>query len=101
MSPGPRRDKLEALMGAVIAGGTPWFVWAYLHATYPDLPPVAEIDPDLWTYLLNRVLIFSILIEFTFVIVGVMMQRRRLVRMILAISALYAAIALFYRWEWL
>jgi len=29
------------------------------------------------------------------------MQRRRLVRMILAISALYAAIALFYRWEWL
>jgi len=101
MSPGPRRDKLEALMGAVIAGGTPWFVWAYLQATYPDLPPVAEIDPDLWTYLLNRVLIFSILIEFTFVIVGVMMQRRRLVRMSLAISALYAAIALFYRWEWL
>lgn len=88
-------------MGAVIAGVTPWFVWAYLQATYPDLPPVAEIDPDLWTYLLNRVLIFSILIEFTFVIVGVMMQRRRLVRMILAISALYAAIALFYRWEWL
>ena len=101
MSPGPRRDRLEALMGAVIAGGTPWFVWAYLHATYPDLPSVSEIDPDLWTYLLNRVLIFSILIEFTFVIVGVLMRRQRLVRMILAISALYAAIALFYRWEWL
>ena len=49
-------------MGAVIAGGTPWFIWAYLQATYPDLPPISEIDPDLWAYLLNRVLIFSILI---------------------------------------
>jgi hypothetical protein len=88
-------------MGAVIAGGTPWFIWAYLQATYPDLPPVSEIDPDLWAYLLNRVLIFSILIEFTYLIIGVMLRRYELVKMILIISALYAMIALYYRWEWL
>jgi len=101
MSPGPRRDQLEAWMGAVIAGGTPWFIWAYLQATYPDLPPVAEIDPDLWAYLLNRVLIFSILIEFTYLIFGVMLRRYELVKMILIISALYSMVALYYRWEWL
>jgi hypothetical protein len=88
-------------MGAVIAGGTPWFLWAYLPATYPDLPPVSEIDPDLWAYLLNRVLIFSILIEFTYLIIGVMLRRYELVKMILIISALYSMIALYYRWEWL
>lgn len=101
MSPGPRRNQLEALMGAIIAGGTPWFIWAYLQATYPNLPPVAQIDPDLWAYLLNRVLIFSILIEFSYVIVGVMLQRYQLVKMILVISALYSLVALYYRWEWL
>ncbi|MBL6627401.1 MAG: hypothetical protein O3B20_06225 [Bacteroidetes bacterium] len=101
MSPGPRRDQLEAWMGAVIAGGTPWFIWAYLQATYPDLPPISEIDPDLWAYLLNRVLIFSILIEFTYLIIGVMLRRYELVKMILIISALYSMIALYYRWEWL
>jgi hypothetical protein len=88
-------------MGAVIAGGTPWFIWAYLQATYPDLQPVSEIDPDLWAYLLNRVLIFSILIEFTYLIIGVMLRRYELVKMILIISALYSMIALYYRWEWL
>ncbi len=101
MSPGPRRDRLEAWMGALIAAGTPWFIWAFLHATYPDLPPISEIDPDLWGYLLNRVLIFSILIEFTYVIIGVMMRRYQLVKMILIISALYAITALYFRWEWL
>jgi len=88
-------------MGAVIAGGTPWFIWAYLQATYPDLPPVSEIDQDLWAYLLNRVLIFSILIEFNYLIIGVMLRRYELVKMILIISALYSMIALYYRWEWL
>ena len=88
-------------MGAVIAGGTPWFIWAYLQATYPDLPPISEIYPDLWAYLLNRVLIFSILIEFTYLIIGVMLRRYELVKMILIISALYSMIALYYRWEWL
>ncbi|HAB31339.1 MAG TPA: hypothetical protein DCL07_01550 [Cryomorphaceae bacterium] len=101
MSPGPRRNQLEAWMGAIIAGGTPWFIWAYLHATYPALPPVEKIDPDLWGYLLNRVLIFSILIEFSYVIIGVMLRRYELVKMILIISALYAAVGLYYRWEWL
>ena len=88
-------------MGAVIAWGTPWFIWAYLQATYPDLPPVSEIDPDLWAYLLNRVLIFSILIEFTYLIIGVMLRRYELVKMIFIISALYSMIALYHRWEWL
>ena len=88
-------------MGAVIAGGTPWFIWAYIQATYPDLQPVSEIDPDLWAYLLNRVLIFYILIEFTYLIIGVMLRRYELVKMILIISALYSMIALYYRWEWL
>ena len=101
MSPGPRRNQLEAWMGAIIAGGTPWFIWAYLQATYPNLPPVEQIDPDLWAYLLNRVLIFSILIEFSYVIVGVMLQRYQLVKMILVISALYSLVAVYYRWEWL
>ncbi|HAG06211.1 MAG TPA: hypothetical protein DCG68_05035 [Cryomorphaceae bacterium] len=101
MSPGPRRDRLEAWMGAVIAGGTPWFIWAFLQATYPDLPPVSEIDPDLWAFLLNRVLVFSILIELSYLIIGVMLRRYELVKMILIISALYSSVALYYRWEWL
>ncbi|HBJ71291.1 MAG TPA: hypothetical protein DDY62_02800 [Cryomorphaceae bacterium] len=101
MSPGPRRDRLEAWMGAVIAGGTPWFIWAFLQATYPDLPPVSEIDPDLWAFLLNRVLVFSILIELSYLIIGVMLRRYKLVKMILIISALYSSVALYYRWEWL
>ena len=101
MSPGPRRDRLEAWMGAVIAGGTPWFIWAFLQATYPDLPPVSEIDPDLWAFLLNRVLVFPILIELSYLIIGVMLRRYKLVKMILIISALYSSVALYYRWEWL
>ena len=101
MSHGPRRDRLEAWMGAVIAGGTPWFIWAFLQATYPDLPPVSEIDPDLWAFLLNRVLVFSILIELSYLIIGVMLRRYELVKMILIISALYSSVALYYRWEWL
>jgi len=101
MSPGPRRDRLEAWMGAVIAGGTPWFIWAFLQATFPDLPPVSEIDPDLWAFLLNRVLVFSILIELSYLIIGVMLRRYKLVKMILIISALYSSVALYYRWEWL
>jgi hypothetical protein len=101
MSPGPRRDRLEAWMGAVIAGGTPWFIWAFLQATFPDLPPVSEIDPDLWAFLLNRVLVFSILIELSYLIIGVMLRRYELVKMILIISALYSSVALYYRWEWL
>ncbi len=88
-------------MGAVIAGGTPWFIWAFLQATYPDLPPVSEIDPDLWAFLLNRVLVFSILIELSYLIIGVMLRRYKLVKMILIISALYSSVALYYRWEWL
>jgi len=88
-------------MGAVIAGGTPWFIWAFLQATYPDLPPVPEIDPDLWAFLLNRVLVFSILIELSYLIIGVMLRRYELVKMILIISALYSSVALYYRWEWL
>lgn len=101
MSPGPRRDRLEAWMGAVIAGGTPWFIWAFLQATYPDLSPVSEIYPDLWAFLLNRVLVFSILIELSYLIIGVMLRRYKLVKMILIISALYSSVALYYRWEWL
>ena len=88
-------------MGAVIAGGTPWFIWAFLQATYPDLPHVSEIDPDLWAFLLNRVLVFSILIELSYLIIGVMLRRYKLVKMILIISALYSSVALYYRWEWL
>jgi hypothetical protein len=101
MSPSPKREKFEAFLGAIIAGGTPWFVWAYLQALYPDLPEVGQIDPDLWAYLLQRVLLFSVLIEFSFVVIAMLMRRRKMVRMILTISAMYLLIALYYRWEWL
>jgi len=101
MSPGPRRDKLEALMGAVIAGGTPWFVWAYLHVTFPEIPMVEGIGPDLWTYLLNRVLLFSFLIDLVFLIIGMRLGRKKFVQALVAVSGLYLVIALYYRWEWL
>ena len=41
------------------------------------------------------------LIEFTSLIIGVMLRHYELVTMILIISALYSMIALYYRWEWL
>jgi len=63
MSPGPRRERLEAYMGLAVAAGTPWFAWSFLLATYPNLPPVAELDSDLWAYLLNRVLGISLVLE--------------------------------------
>ena len=63
MSPSPRRDRLEGYMGLAVAAGTPWFAWSFLLATYPNLPPVAELDSDLWAYLLNRVLGISLVLE--------------------------------------
>jgi hypothetical protein len=42
-----------------------------------------------------------VLIEFSFVVIAMLMRRRKMVRMILTISAMYLLIALYYRWEWL
>lgn len=101
MSPGPRRDRLEAYMGMAVAAGTPWFAWSYLLATYPNLPPVAELDSDLWAYLLNRVLGISVVMEGTYLVLALALKRYRMAFNIVLISIIYLAAAIYWRWEWL
>ncbi|MFZ9155317.1 MAG: hypothetical protein ACO27L_03990 [Schleiferiaceae bacterium] len=101
MSPGPRRDRLEAYMGMAVAAGTPWFAWSYLLATYPGLPSVAELDSDLWAYLLNRVLGISVVLEGIYLTLAIVLKRYRMAFNIVVISAVYLATAIYWRWEWL
>ncbi|MEY2752772.1 MAG: hypothetical protein ACKOW0_05585 [Schleiferiaceae bacterium] len=101
MSPGPRRDRLEAYMGMAVAAGTPWFAWSYLLATYPALPPVAELDSDLWAYLLNRVLGISVVLEGIYLTLAIALKRYRMAFNIVVISFVYLAAAIYWRWEWL
>jgi len=101
MSPGPRRDRLEAYMGMAVAAGTPWFAWSYLLATYPALPPVAELDSDLWAYLLNRVLGISVVLEGICLTLAIALKRYRMAFNIVVISVVYLAAAVYWRWEWL
>lgn len=101
MSPGPRRDRLEAYMGIAVAAGTPWFAWSYLLATYPALPPVAELDSDLWAYLLNRVLGISVVLEGIYLTLAIVLKRYRMAFNIVVTSFVYLAAAIYWRWEWL
>ena len=101
MSPGLRRDRLEAYMGMAVAAGTPWFAWSYLLATYPGLPSVAELDSDLWAYLLNRVLGISVVLEGIYLTLAIILKRYRMAFNIVVISAVYLATAIYWRWEWL
>jgi hypothetical protein len=101
MSPGPRRERLEAYMGLAVAAGTPWFAWSFLLATYPSLPPVAELDSDLWAYLLNRVLGISLVLEGIYLTLAIALKRYRMAFNIVLISALYLILAVYWRWEWL
>lgn len=101
MSPGPRRERLEAYMGLLVAAGTPWFAWSYLLATYPGLPPVAELDSDLWAYLLNRVLAISVILEGVYLTLALSLKRYRMALNIVVISIVYIALAIYWRWEWL
>ena len=101
MSPGPRRERLEAYMGLAVAAGTPWFAWSFLLATYPSLPPVAELDSDLWAYLLNRVLGISVVLEGIYLTLAIVLKRYRMAFNIVLISALYLILAVYLRWEWL
>ena len=101
MSPGPRRERLESYMGFAVAAGTPWFAWSFLLATYPNLPPVAELDSDLWAYLLNRVLGISLVLEGIFLTLAIVLKRYRMAFSLVLISALYLIVAVYWRWEWL
>ena len=101
MSPGPRRERLEAYMGLAVAAGTPWFAWSFLLATYPSLPPVADLDSDLWAYLLNRVLGISLVLEGIYLTLAIVLKRYRMAFSIVLISALYLILAVYWRWEWL
>jgi hypothetical protein len=101
MSPGPRRERLEAYMGVLVAAGTPWFAWSYLLATYPGLPPVAELDSDLWAYLLNRVLAISVILESVYLTLALSLKRYRMAFNIVLISLFYIITAIYWRWEWL
>ncbi|MFM8564849.1 MAG: hypothetical protein ACKOBQ_01720, partial [Bacteroidota bacterium] len=75
--------------------------WSYLLATYPALPPVAELDSDLWAYLLNRVLGISVVLEGIYLIRAIALKRYRMAFNIVVISILYLAAAIYWRWEWL
>jgi hypothetical protein len=101
MSPGPRRERLEAYMGLLVAAGTPWFAWSYLMATYPGLPSVAELDSDLWAYLLNRVLAISVVLEGLYLTLALTLKRYRMALSIVLISLFYIITAIYWRWEWL
>ncbi len=59
------------------------------------------MHPDLLSYLLNKVLMFTFLIEVPFFVVFVLMHRMKMVKMMLIVSAMYAIIAIVWRWEWL
>jgi hypothetical protein len=88
-------------MGMAVAAGTPWFAWSYLLATYPALPPVAELDSDLWAYLLNRVLGISVVLEGIYLTLAIALKRYRMAFNIVVISFVYLAAAIYWRWEWL
>jgi hypothetical protein len=88
-------------MGLAVAAGTPWFAWSFLLATYPNLPPVSELDSDLWAYLLNRVLGISVVLEGIYLTLAIVLKRYRMAFSIVLISALYLILAVYWRWEWL
>jgi hypothetical protein len=101
MSPERTRNRMELWLGGGIAALTPLAVWSYLYRAYPDLPPLVGMHPDLLSYLLNKVLMFTFLIEVPFFVVFVLMHRMKMVKMMLIVSAMYAIIAIVWRWEWL
>ena len=92
---------LERKVGLAVAAGTPWFAWSFLLATYPSLPPVADLDSDLWAYLLNRVLGISVVLEGIYLTLAIVLKRYRMAFNIVLISALYLILAVYWRWEWL
>ena len=96
-----KKGFLDIILGFIIAAGTPLFIWTYLLARFPKLPSTEKIDPDLWSFLLFRVLVFSTLINFLFLVLGVFLKRTVMVKMILFVSLIYFSLYLYFRWEWL
>ena len=93
MSPGPRRERLEAYMGVLVAAGID---------TLEDMRKlVAEIDSDLWAYLLNRVLAISVILEGVYLTLALSLKRYRMAFNIVLISLFYIITAIYWRWEWL
>ena len=95
------RSLLEGLMGFVISTGTPLFIWTILLATYPELPSVKNIDTDLWSYLLFRVILFSVLLVFSFIVISALLKRYLMVKVMILVSSIYLILYLYFRWEWL
>jgi hypothetical protein len=88
-------------MGFVISTGTPLFIWTILLATYPELPSVKNIDTDLWSYLLFRVILFSVLLVFSFIVISALLKRYLMMKVMVLISLIYLILYLYFRWEWL
>ena len=88
-------------MGFVISTGTPLFIWTILLATYPELPSVKNIDTDLWSYLLFRVILFSVLLVFSFIVISALLKRYLMVKVMILISSIYLSLYIYFRWEWL
>ncbi len=91
----------ETLVGAVIGLSTPWFVWAVIRKIYPDLPPAASIESDLWAFLLLRLFTFGVLINAGLFFTALAAKREGMALGLLTASLLYVLGVVFWRWSWL
>ena len=62
---------------------------------------MAELDSDLWAYLLNRVLAISVILEGVYLTLALSLKRYRMALNIVLISLFYIITAIYWRWEWL
>ena len=104
MSP-KMRNRFDTILGFLVASLTPLAMWVYLRAVFPDLPEfetIAEEKPDtLMSFLLNRILMFSVLIQLPLLVLAVFLKRYEMARIMVIIGAVYAIVALIWRWQWL
>ena len=99
------RTRFDSILGFLVASLTPLAMWVYLRAVFPDLPEfdtIAAEQPDtLMSFLLNRILMFSVLIQLPLLILAIFLKRYEMARIMVIIGVVYAIVALIWRWQWL
>ena len=96
-----KRAGWETTVGVVVGLLTPWFAWAVIQKIYPDLPPVASIESDLWAFLLLRLLTLGVLINAGLFVTALAAKREGMALGLLTASILYVLGVVLWKWSWL
>lgn len=90
-----RRSTFEMIAGILVGLLTPIFGFAVLFEFYPQLPKMHEIPWETWKFLINRVLMFAVIINAGVFFIGLRIKRDALAKGIL-IACILCIIAVLY-----